>query len=46
MVYGGWEVGQYVVNHDGIDAVHLTGSSNTHDALVWVHPVPTATGGG
>ena len=40
VVYGGWEVGQYLVNHDGIDSVHLTGSINTHDALVWGPPGP------
>ena len=40
VVYGGWEVGQYLVNHDGIDSVHLTGSITTHDELVWGLPGP------
>jgi hypothetical protein len=35
IVYGGSDVGSYVVNHDGIGAVHLTGSIDTHDAIVW-----------
>jgi acyl-CoA reductase-like NAD-dependent aldehyde dehydrogenase len=35
VVYGGREVGQYLANHDGIDSVHLTGSSNTYEELVW-----------
>lgn len=35
VVCGGAEVGEYVVRHDGIDEVHITGSAATHDAIVW-----------
>ena len=35
VVSGGAEVGEYVVRHDGIDEVHITGSAATHDAIVW-----------
>lgn len=40
VVYGGADVGQHLVAHAGIDAVHLTGSAQTHDALVWGPPGP------
>ena len=40
VVYGGRENGQYLANHDGINSVHLTGSSSTHDELVWGPPGP------
>jgi acyl-CoA reductase-like NAD-dependent aldehyde dehydrogenase len=36
--YGGVEVGQYLTAHAGIDAVHVTGSLETHDAIVWGRP--------
>ncbi|GAA4804442.1 aldehyde dehydrogenase family protein [Nocardioides caeni] len=29
------ELGAAVIAHDGIDAVHMTGSEATHDAIVW-----------
>ncbi|WP_312870286.1 aldehyde dehydrogenase family protein [Gordonia asplenii] len=32
---GGAEVGKYLVEHDGIAHVHMTGSANTHDVIVW-----------
>ena len=43
LVEGGWlevvegdaEVGAYLTDHPGIDAIHLTGSGATHDAIVW-----------
>ncbi len=35
IAYGGAEVGSYVVKHNGIGGVHLTGSIDTHDAIVW-----------
>ncbi len=35
VVGGGAEVGDYLVRHDGIDEVHITGSAATHDAIVW-----------
>jgi acyl-CoA reductase-like NAD-dependent aldehyde dehydrogenase len=35
IVYGGAEEGRYAVNHAQIDTVHITGSTDTHDAIVW-----------
>lgn len=32
---GGADVGKYLVEHDGIAHVHMTGSANTHDVIVW-----------
>jgi acyl-CoA reductase-like NAD-dependent aldehyde dehydrogenase len=40
IVYGGAEEGTHLAGHPGIDAVHLTGSARTHDALVWGPPGP------
>ena len=34
-VYGGPDVGKYLVQHPGIDAIHMTGSIHTHDAIVF-----------
>jgi acyl-CoA reductase-like NAD-dependent aldehyde dehydrogenase len=34
-VYGGAEVGAYLVEHAAVDDVHLTGSARTHDRIVW-----------
>lgn len=35
VVNGGAEVGSYLVGHEGINHVHITGSARTHDAIVW-----------
>jgi len=35
IVYGGSDVGSYAVHHPQIDSVHITGSIETHDAIVW-----------
>jgi len=35
VVYGGPEVGAYLVEHASVDEVHLTGSLETHDFVVW-----------
>ena len=35
IVYGGAEVGKFCVNHADIDEVHITGSNQSHDAIVW-----------
>jgi aldehyde dehydrogenase (NAD(P)+) len=35
VVYGGAEVGAYLCNHPQIDTLHITGSSVTHDAIVF-----------
>ncbi len=33
--YGGSEVGEYLTRHDAVDEIHITGSSRTHDAIVF-----------
>lgn len=33
--YGGADVGQYLTSHPGVDAIHITGSVRTHDAIVF-----------
>jgi acyl-CoA reductase-like NAD-dependent aldehyde dehydrogenase len=38
IVYGGAAEGTFLVEHDGIDDVHITGSDRTHDAIVWGPP--------
>lgn len=35
IVNGGAETGGYLTRHPGIGHVHITGSSATHDAIVW-----------
>ncbi len=35
LLTGGAEAGTYLVNHDLVDHVHMTGSSITHDAIVF-----------
>jgi acyl-CoA reductase-like NAD-dependent aldehyde dehydrogenase len=35
VVYGGPEEGAYMVQHPGIADVHVTGSNETHDSIVW-----------
>ena len=35
VVYGGAEVGAYLTGHDAIDAIHMTGSDKTYDAIVF-----------
>lgn len=40
VAYGGADVGRHLVGHAGVDSVHLTGSAQTHDALVWGPPGP------
>jgi hypothetical protein len=35
IVYGGAEAGRYAVEHPLVDQVHVTGSAETHDAIVW-----------
>lgn len=40
IVDGGAEVGGHLVNHKGITHVHLTGSAETHDRIVWGPPGP------
>lgn len=40
IVYGGAETGTHAIAHEMIDEVHVTGSSATHDAIVWGPPGP------
>ena len=35
LIRGGREIGIAIVEHPGIDSVHITGSHQTHDAIVW-----------
>ncbi len=35
LIRGGSEIGNALVNHPGIDSLHITGSKHTHDAIVW-----------
>lgn len=35
IVSGGAEVGAYLVKHEGVDDLHMTGSDKTHDAIVF-----------
>jgi hypothetical protein len=35
VVYGGADLGRYLCQHPAIDAIHITGSHHTHDAIVW-----------
>lgn len=35
IVSGDAAVGQYLCNHAGVDTIHITGSGNAHDAIVW-----------
>ena len=38
--YGGADVGKYLVEHAGVDEIHITGSDKTHDLMVWGPPGP------
>ena len=35
IIYGGAAEGTYAVNHEQVDSIHITGSTETHDAIVW-----------
>ncbi len=35
IVYGGAEVGAHLVAHPAVDQLHITGSLETHDRIVW-----------
>ncbi len=35
VVYGGADVGRYLVEHEAVVDVHITGSNHTHDLIVW-----------
>jgi aldehyde dehydrogenase (NAD(P)+) len=34
-VYGGADVGEYLTRHDAVQAIHITGSAQTHDLIVY-----------
>ncbi|MEO7035519.1 MAG: aldehyde dehydrogenase family protein [Polyangiaceae bacterium] len=38
IVYGGADVGAYLVAHPTVDELHITGSAETHDRIVWGEP--------
>ena len=38
VAYGGADEGAYLVQHRGIDEIHLTGSAATYDSIVWGPP--------
>ena len=40
IVYGGAQVGAYLVAHRAVDELHITGSAETHDRIVWGEPGP------
>jgi aldehyde dehydrogenase (NAD(P)+) len=40
IVYGGADAGAYLCEHAGIDDIHITGSNQTHDRIVWGPPGP------
>jgi aldehyde dehydrogenase (NAD(P)+) len=40
VVYGGADVGGYLVEHRLVDEIHITGSDKTHDFMVWGPPGP------
>ena len=35
VVYGGAELGHHLCQHPLVDTIHITGSHQTHDAIVW-----------
>ncbi len=42
VVYGGAEAGGYLCSHQGIGSIHLTGSAETHEEIVWGEPAGRA----
>jgi acyl-CoA reductase-like NAD-dependent aldehyde dehydrogenase len=40
VAYGGADEGAYLVRHPGVDTIHLTGSAETYDTIVWGPPGP------
>lgn len=37
-VYGGREVGEALTHHPLVESIHLTGSADTYNAIVWGSP--------
>ncbi|MGQ0849935.1 MAG: aldehyde dehydrogenase family protein [Actinomycetota bacterium] len=42
ILYGGGEVGEQLVHHPLVESVHITGSAQTHDRIVWGEGVEAA----
>ena len=40
VAHGGGDVGAFLVEHRAVDAIHVTGSVETHDRIVWGPPGP------
>lgn len=40
VVHGGGDVGGFLVEHAAVNAIHVTGSVETHDRIVWGPPGP------
>jgi hypothetical protein len=40
IIYGGGDVGAAAVQHELVGEIHITGSINSHDAIVWGAPGP------
>jgi hypothetical protein len=40
IIYGGADVGAAAVQHDLVGEIHITGSINSHDSIVWGPPGP------
>jgi acyl-CoA reductase-like NAD-dependent aldehyde dehydrogenase len=40
IVYGGSEVGAFLTRHPAVAELHITGSNETHDRIVWGEPGP------
>ncbi len=40
ITHGAGEVGAYLTAHAGVEAIHVTGSADTHDLIVWGPPGP------
>ncbi len=38
VAYGGAQVGEYLVQHETVDEIHITGSDFVHDIIVWGPP--------
>ena len=40
ILYGGADEGAYLATHSGLDEIHVTGSNQTYDRMVWGPPGP------
>ncbi|GAX81191.1 hypothetical protein CEUSTIGMA_g8624.t1 [Chlamydomonas eustigma] len=44
VAYGGREVGEYLTSHPGIESIHLTGSADTFNSILWGSPTAERKG--